>query len=94
MENVGSADSVRTWLKAFPQTYFDGALGNTDSVMHFSETIFTHFRDMDPTVPWSGASLADVINALKALASGLQPTNSLTDLDKYASADGCSPTCS
>ena len=88
VENVDSADSVRTWLKAFPQTYFDGTLGHTDSVMQFSETIFAHFKNMDPAVPWSGASLASVIDALQSLAVGLQVTNSLTDLDKYASAPG------
>ena len=88
VENIHSADSVRTWLKAFPQSYYDISRGHTDSVMLFSETIFANFKDMDPSVPWSGASLANVIDSLKALAAGVQPTNSLTDLDKYASAPG------
>ena len=52
--------------------------------MVFVADVFKGFKDMHPSATWSGASLRDVRDALKALAADLKATNSLMDLDAYA----------
>ena len=77
-------DLVRNFLKALPSVYTDAARGFTSSTMVFVADVFKGFKDMHPSATWSGASLRDVRDALKALAADLKATNSLMDLDTYA----------
>ena len=79
-------DLVRNFLKALPSAYTDAARGFTSSTMVFVADVFKGFKDMHPSATWSGASLRDVRDALKALAADLKATDSLVDLDVYAQA--------